>query len=94
MATEGCLAEADGNRTRQTELLGLVGFEDRGAHQDTYASELTSNPHAEPINPPEGGRPHNHRSPTVNAAREMLLSPRRLTGQAANDESARVKVRR
>ena len=39
------LAEADGNRTRQTELLGLVGFEDRGAHQDTYASELTSNPH-------------------------------------------------
>lgn len=32
------MAEADGNRTRQTELLGLTGFEDRGAHQDTYAS--------------------------------------------------------
>lgn len=32
------LAETDGNRTRQTELLGLTGFEDRGAHQDTYAS--------------------------------------------------------
>ena len=32
------LAEADGNRTRQTEMLGLTGFEDRGAHQDTYAS--------------------------------------------------------
>ena len=32
------LAEADGNRTRQTEVLGLTGFEDRGAHQDTYAS--------------------------------------------------------
>src|SRR5699024_9393180 len=31
-------AEADGNRTRQTEMLGLTGFEDRGAHQDTYAS--------------------------------------------------------
>ena len=32
------LAEADGNRTRQTEMLGLTGFEDQGAHQDTYAS--------------------------------------------------------
>lgn len=29
------MAEADGNRTRQTELLGLTGFEDRGAHQGT-----------------------------------------------------------
>ena len=28
------VAEADGNRTRQTEMLGLTGFEDRGAHQD------------------------------------------------------------
>ena len=28
----------DGNRTRQTEVLGLVGFEDRGAHQDAYTS--------------------------------------------------------
>ena len=26
-------AEADGNRTRQTEVLGLVGVEDRGDHQ-------------------------------------------------------------
>jgi hypothetical protein len=34
------LAEADGNRTRQAELLGLAGFEDRGAHQDAYASAL------------------------------------------------------
>lgn len=39
------LAEADGNRTRQTELLGLVGFEGRDAHQDAYASELTTNSH-------------------------------------------------
>jgi hypothetical protein len=31
-------AEADGNRTRQTEILGLVGVEDRAAHQDEYAS--------------------------------------------------------
>ncbi len=31
-------AEADGNRTRQTEILGLVGVEDRAAHQDGYAS--------------------------------------------------------
>ena len=28
------MAEADGNRTRQTELLDLTGFEDRGAHQE------------------------------------------------------------
>lgn len=27
------VAEADGNRTRQAEDLGLVGFEDRGGHQ-------------------------------------------------------------
>jgi hypothetical protein len=27
------VAEADGNRTRQAENLGLVGFEDRGGHQ-------------------------------------------------------------
>ena len=33
------MAEADGNRTRQTELLGLTSFEDWGAHQDTYASD-------------------------------------------------------
>ena len=32
------MAEADGNRTRQTEILGLTGFEDQGAHQDTDAS--------------------------------------------------------
>lgn len=32
------VAEADGNRTRQTEMLGLTGFEDRGAHQDSDAS--------------------------------------------------------
>src|SRR5699024_8881743 len=32
------MAEADGNRTRQTEMLGLTGFEDRGAHQDADAS--------------------------------------------------------
>jgi hypothetical protein len=27
------LAEVDGNRTRQAEILGFVGFEDRGDHQ-------------------------------------------------------------
>ena len=27
-------AEADGNRTRQTEMLDLTGFEDRGDHQE------------------------------------------------------------
>ena len=28
------VAETDGNRTRQTEVLGLTGVEDRGAHQE------------------------------------------------------------
>jgi hypothetical protein len=32
------LAEADGNRTRLTQVLGHVGVEDRAAHQDGYAS--------------------------------------------------------
>ncbi|GAA1825246.1 selenide, water dikinase SelD [Nesterenkonia flava] len=32
------VAEVDGNRTRQTEILGLNGFEDRGAHQDSDTS--------------------------------------------------------
>jgi selenide, water dikinase len=31
-------AEADGNRTRRTELLGPYGFEDRARHQTRYAS--------------------------------------------------------
>ncbi len=36
----GCrwLAEADGNRTRQAEILSRTGFEDRGAHQDPDAT--------------------------------------------------------
>ncbi len=38
MCSRNCLAEADGNRTRQAELLDLTGFEDRGAHQNPYAS--------------------------------------------------------
>ena len=29
------LAETDGNRTRQTEILGLTGFEDQGTHQES-----------------------------------------------------------
>ncbi len=32
------LAEVDGNRTRQAEVLGLVGFEDRDVHQDVDTS--------------------------------------------------------
>lgn len=32
------MAETDKNRTCQTKILDLTGFEDRGAHQDTYAS--------------------------------------------------------
>ena len=32
------VAEAERNRTSQTEVLGLNGFEDRAAHQDGYAS--------------------------------------------------------
>ncbi len=38
------VAEADGNRTRQTEILGLTGFEDRGAHQDSDASVKNPTP--------------------------------------------------
>ncbi len=32
------VAEADGNRTRQAGVAGLTGFEDRGSHQATDAS--------------------------------------------------------
>ncbi len=35
------MAEADGNRTRLTEVLGHNGFEDRARHQTRYASALT-----------------------------------------------------
>jgi hypothetical protein len=35
------LAEADGNRTRLTEMLGHNGFEDRAHHQTRYASTCT-----------------------------------------------------
>ncbi len=37
------LAEADGNRTRLTEMLGHVGFEDRGEHQ--LPERLPGTPH-------------------------------------------------
>ena len=33
------LAEADGNRTRQAEVLGFTGVEDRGDHQAPDASD-------------------------------------------------------
>ena len=35
------MAEADGNRTRLTEMLGHNGFEDRAHHQTRYASEVS-----------------------------------------------------
>jgi len=38
------VAEVDGNRTRQTELLGLAGVEDRGTHQDAYTSTPPARP--------------------------------------------------
>ena len=38
-----CVAEADGNRTRQTEILGLYGVEDRAGHQAGYASAREAN---------------------------------------------------
>ena len=44
------MAEADGNRTRQAEMLGLTGVEDRGAHQDPDAS-LCRDPNR--IDPPD-----------------------------------------
>lgn len=43
------LAEADGNRTRQTEILGLTGVEDRGAHQDTNASTRNTSTNAHTV---------------------------------------------
>ena len=36
------VAEAEGNRTPLTEVLGHNGFEDRAAHQDGYASSSTA----------------------------------------------------
>ncbi len=45
------MAEADGNRTRQTEMLGLTGFEDRGAHQDPDASVIMLTPPRVPAAP-------------------------------------------
>jgi selenocysteine-specific elongation factor len=50
-------AEVDGNRTRQTEVLGLVGFEDRGAHQDAYTSPGRT---ALANQPGPGGRQRHH----------------------------------
>ena len=35
------MAEADGNRTRLTEMLGHYGFEDRARHQTRNASAVT-----------------------------------------------------
>ena len=35
------MAEADGNRTRLTEMLGHNGFEDRAHHQTRYASGVS-----------------------------------------------------
>jgi len=49
------VAEADGNRTRQVENLGLDGFEDRAAHQDEYAS--TGNATGRAARPCAGPRP-------------------------------------
>src|SRR5699024_11857511 len=39
--TRGEMAEADGNRTRLTEVLGHYGFEDRAHHQMRNASMRT-----------------------------------------------------
>ncbi len=35
------MAEADGNRTRRTQMLGPYGFEDRARHQTRNASAVT-----------------------------------------------------
>jgi hypothetical protein len=37
----GPVAEVDGNRTRQTEILGFTGFEDRDAHQERAHLHVT-----------------------------------------------------
>jgi len=53
------VAEADGNRTRLTEMLGYYGFEDRARHLTRYAS-ISGNgqmvPHVVPKNPLPGSK--------------------------------------
>ena len=69
------VAEADGNRTRQTEILGLTGFEDQGAHQDTDAS-IRANLSPAPPTPFRAARLHS------GAMSDLSMLPR-LTTMAA-----------
>ena len=68
------LAEADGNRTRQTELLGLTGFEDRGAHQEP--SRLRREPYTVVRTAPDAGS-----GSTLNPM-QSIREATRLTGYA------------
>src|SRR5690625_6748677 len=58
----GPVAEVDGNRTRQTEMLGLDGFEDRGDHQDPDTSTATLAPSA--VGDTKGGGSREYRIAT------------------------------
>ncbi len=68
------MAEADGNRTRQTELLGLTGFEDRGAHQEP--SRLRREPYTVVRTAPDAGS-----GSTLNPM-QSIREATRLTGYA------------
>ena len=51
------LAEADGNRTRLTEMLGHNGFEDRAHHQTRYASVVSLDGRSSPANRGKSAQP-------------------------------------
>jgi hypothetical protein len=46
------MAEADGNRTRQRQILPFYGFEDRAGHQARYASLTRTGQHPDKITMP------------------------------------------
>jgi hypothetical protein len=58
------LAEADGNRTRLTEILGHVGFEDRGGHQAPLRL-----PHSDILPGPPGRAPGGEHHSNASVAR-------------------------
>ncbi len=69
------VAEAEGNRTPLTEVLGHNGFEDRAAHQDGYASSGSPAMIPTPFTAPESV--HELQIYLVRGARGDLDAPRR-----------------
>ena len=75
--TRRWLAEADGNRTRQAEILGLTGFEDRGAHQDPDATAFNL-----ADCPPGYARRVNEAQTSIPQLSDDVVGAVRLTGYA------------